>query len=418
MLSDDELARPVDTLLRLVDRNRRIHEVECLNLNPAANVMNPAAEALLSSTLGTRPSLGLPGDKYETGLEAVERIEVLAADLARRVFRADHVELRLPSGAMANLVTFLAVGRPGAAMIAPPASVAGHVTHHTPGAAGLIGLVVHDAPVDADRYSIDVDATALLAREVRPVLITVGGSLNLRHHPVPALREIADEVGATLLFDAAHLSGPIAGGRWPNPLEQGAHVMTMSTYKSLAGPPAGLVATDDTGLAERIVSVVFPGVTANFDVANTAALARTLVDWEAIGADYAAETIAAAAVLAAELEQLGVPVYRPDDGDVPTHSHAFAVDATELGGGDAAARRLRRANLLVSSIGTPRGTAPGDAVRVGTNEAVRWGLTREHMPRLAELFAAAWSGRDDRLPELADEVSAFRAPFDQVCFTI
>ena len=268
---DAEVAARLEAL---ATENARIHDAECFNLNPATNVMNPAAEALLARGLGSRPSLGHPGDKYETGLEAAEEIEVIAAELAAEIFRADHVELRVFSGAMANLYAFMALARPGDAIIAPPPAIGGHVTHHAAGCAGLYGLVTHPAPVDPAGYTVDVPALAELADRVRPKLITIGGSLNLFPHPVAELRAVADAVGATLLFDAAHLSGPIAGGAWPNPLDEGAHLVTMSTYKSLGGPPGGLIVTRDAGLAERLDRIAFPGMTANFDVGRVAALAR------------------------------------------------------------------------------------------------------------------------------------------------
>ena len=112
------------------------------------------------------------------------------------------------------------------------------------------------------------------------------------------VRQIADEVGAIVLFDAAHLSGLIAGGVWPNPLVAGAHVMTMSTYKSLGGPPAGLLVTTDATIAERVDAIAFPGLTANFDAANTAALAVTLLDWQEQGHEHATTMVGAAEALA------------------------------------------------------------------------------------------------------------------------
>jgi len=159
------------------------------------------------------------------GLEAVERIEVIAAELADETFGARYAEIRVAAGSMANLYAFMATCAPGDAIIAPPASIGGHVTHHAAGAAGLLGLTIHPAPVDAANYTVDVEALRAQAKALRPKLITIGGSLNLFPHPVPALRAIADEVGAKLLFDGAHLAGLIAGGAWPNPLAEGAHLL-------------------------------------------------------------------------------------------------------------------------------------------------------------------------------------------------
>ncbi len=226
---------PQDILSRLEDlaeENRRIHESDCFNLNPATNVMNPRAEALLSSGIGSRPSLGYPGDKYEMGLEAIEEIEVIAAALAAEVFDAQYAEIRVPSGAIANLYGFMATCKPGDAIIVPPASIGGHVTHHLDGCAGLFGLNIHHAPVEADGYTVDLDGLRALAKKQNPKLITIGGSLNLFEHPVAAIRGIADEVGAKVMFDAAHQCGIIAGKAWSDPLKEGAHFMNMSTYNT------------------------------------------------------------------------------------------------------------------------------------------------------------------------------------------
>ncbi len=124
----------------LITRNREIHEDECFNLNPATNVMNPKAERALASGLGSRPSLGYPGDKYEMGLEAIEEIEVICAELCAEVFHAKYAEIRVASGALSNLYAFMATCQPGDAIIVPPASIGGHVTHHQSGCAGLYGL--------------------------------------------------------------------------------------------------------------------------------------------------------------------------------------------------------------------------------------------------------------------------------------
>ena len=392
----------------LVERNRAIHDRECINLNPASNVMNPRAEALLAAGLGTRASLGHPGDKYEMGLEAIEEIEVIASELARRLIGASFVELRVPSGSLANLYAFMATCRPGDAIVVPPASIGGHVTHQAAGAAGWYGLEIHECPADPSSFSLDLDALTELAERVRPALITVGTSLNLVPHPVPEIRRIADGVGARVMFDAAHACGMIVGGVWPNPLREGAHLMTMSTYKSLGGPPGGLVATDDAELAARLDAIAYPGLTANFDVAKTAALTITLLDWLAVGPAYARTMAATASALAAELEQRGLPVFRTGRG--PTSSHQLAIDATGWGGGHRAAQRLRTGNLLASAIGLPE-REPGAGLRLGTPEIARFGMTAGDMPELAGLIVAGLRGDPT---EVAPRASELRRRFPTV----
>ncbi|MBV8651483.1 MAG: DegT/DnrJ/EryC1/StrS family aminotransferase, partial [Alphaproteobacteria bacterium] len=296
-----EVAAALDEIERLTAENRRIHDRDCINLNPATNVMNPRAEALLAAGLGTRPSLGYPGDKYEMGLEAIERIEVMAAALAAEIFEARFAEIRVPSGAIANLYVYAAAAKPGDAVIVPPAAIGGHITHHRPGAAGIYGVESHPAPIDAASYSVDVDKLRAQARSIRPKVIAIGGSLNLFPYPIAAIRDIADEVGAKVLFDAAHLSGMIAGKEWQQPLKEGAHVMTMSTYKSLGGAPSGLIVTDDAELAERLDRIAYPGLTANSDAGKAAALAVTMLDWKIHGRAYATAMKAAARALAESL---------------------------------------------------------------------------------------------------------------------
>lgn len=404
-----------DLVEGLVVESHRIHDVECLNLNPATNVMNPRAEALLSRGLGSRASLGHPGEKYETGLEAIEQIEVVAAELSAEVFGASYAEVRVGSGALANLYAFMATCRPGETIVAPPPDIGGHVTHHAGGAAGLYGLRTLSAPGDPETYSVDLAALADLVRAERPRLVTVGGSLNLFPHPVAEIRAIADEVGAMVLFDAAHLCGMVAGGVWPNPLDQGAHLVTMSTYKSLGGPPGGLVVTRDAALAERLDSIAYPGLTANSDAGRIAALAMTMVDWSAVGHDYAAAMAANARRLAEELLALDVPVFTTGRG--ATTSHQLAVRAAEYGGGQTASRRLRRAHLLTCGIGLPDPPVTGDlnGLRIGTPELTRLGMGESDMATLASFVAR---GLRSETPErVGAEVTEWRSDFTRVGFT-
>ena len=348
--------------------------------------------------------------------KAIEQIEVVAAELVAKVFGARYAEIRVASGAVANLYAFLATCEPGDTIVAPPPDIGGHVTHHAGGSAGRYRLRTVPAPVSAGGYTVGVDALRALAREVRPRLITIGGSLNLYPHPVGAVREIADEVGARVLFDAAHLCGLIAGRAWQQPLAEGAHLVTFSTYKSLGGPAGGAVVTNDPELAQRLDAIAFPGLTANFDAGKAAALAVTMIDWKVAGAAYAAAMVETAGRLADELARAGLPVFCGVHG--PTRSHQFALRARRWGGGQRAARLLRRSNLLTCGIGLPGEPVEDDlnGLRIGTPEVVRRGMRPGDMPDLAALIARGLDP-DRGAPAVAAEVSAWRRRFGGVHYT-
>jgi glycine hydroxymethyltransferase len=421
-----------DALQAALDAELAAHERwvdhECISLIAGTNVMNPAAAKYLAHTIGSRPSLGWPGDKYETGLAHAERIEVMTTELLKRVFRCDFAEHRVASGSIANLYAYMATCEPGDTVVAFPAAFAGHVTHHAAGAAGLYRLRVLEMPMEAAAMSIDLDALRALARRERPRLMIVGGSMCLYAYPVREVRAIADEVGATLMYDAAHMSGLIAGGTFQQPLEEGAHLMTASTYKSFGGPPSGMVLTNDAAIARKLDLIAHPGLTANFDLGRTAALAAACLDLVGHGADYARACIDNARALAAALRAEGCPVFAATAGPNAgrdTDSQFVAVPAAALPaaarhpkdaprgfGGTAASRLVEPANLLTTGIEIPAAPIAGDqnAVRLGTQEITRWGFEPAHMPRLASLLARAWvKGEDPR--SLREEVVAWRRGF-------
>ncbi len=341
---------------------------------------------------------------------------MIAAELCAEVFDAQFAEIRVPSGAIANLYGFMATCKPGDTIIAPPASVGGHVTHHVAGCAGLYGLKTVYAPVNADGYTVDVDALRALAQKVRPKLITIGSSLNLFEHPVREVRAIAEEVGAKVMFDAAHQCGIIAGRAWKNPLNEGAHFMTMSTYKSLGGPAGGIIVTNDADIAERLDAIAFPGMTANFDAAKSAALAIGMLDWREYGVAYAAEMIAVAQAFAVALDAEGLPVFAKAHGF--TQSHQFAMEAAGFGGGQAASKKLRKAGFLACGIGLPIDPVEGDmnGLRFGTPELVRWGVTADRVGEIAGLVARALRSNDPA--SVAEEMRKLRGEFTNIHFVL
>lgn len=399
----------------LLAAHEQLMDHECISLYAGTNIPSPRARRCASSTVGSRPSLGYPGDKYETGLRHAEQIEILASEILRRLFDCQYVEFRVGSGSLANLYAYMACARPGDTIMALPEEAGGHVTHHRAGAAGLYGLSVHRIPWDAEGMTVDLAALQRDARRLAPRLIILGGSLVLQPYPVAEVRRIADEVGAYLMFDAAHVAGLIAGRAFPSPLEDGAHVMTCSTYKSFGGPASGLVLTDSPELAERIDHVAYPGLTANFDLARTAALVVAAADLIEFGRDYAQTCIANAQALAAALAAEGCPVRKA--GSAFTASHHVAVEAAGFGGGTTLARRLERANILSSGIGLPSAPVAGDynGLRLGTQEVTRWGFEPADMKDVARLMARVMIAQEP--PEqVKDDVVALRAGFQALRF--
>jgi glycine hydroxymethyltransferase len=403
-LAQVEAALPGDTAGALVAavaaaaRHARRLEDECLLLYAGTNVPSPLVASLHAAALASQPSMGYPGDKYQAGLEPLDEVEVAAAGAVARLLGARFAELRPTSATLANLAVYTALAQPGDTIAVLPDWAGGHLSHHAIGAAGVRGLRV--APLPYDAAALDVDLAALpgfLAREA-PVLVVVGASLMLFPH---RLREIADAVrasGARLLYDASHVAGLIAEGRFQGPLAEGADLMTFSTYKSFAGPPGGAIVTDDEALAARVAGAVYPGLTANYDVARLPALTAAALEHEHAAGAYADQCMASAAALARVLAAAGLPVLGAARGF--TASHHVAVDARPYGGGKAAALALAEHGLLLSEIGIPGDAAGG--LRFGTQAITRQGFTADDMPAIADAVAAVLLGGD------APDVAAIR----------
>jgi glycine hydroxymethyltransferase len=189
----------------------------------------------------------------------------------------------------------------------------------------------------------------------------------------------------------------------------------MSTYKSLGGPPSGLIVTNDADLARKLDAIAYPGLTANFDAAKSASLAITLLDWKAHGRAYAQMMAQTAKALADALVERQVPVFARDRGI--TTSHQFAIEAAPYGGGQAAAKRLREVNILSCGIGLPIAPVAGDVngLRLGTPEIVRFGMTAADMPELAGYIAEGLSGARPA-EAVARDVTALRSRFTKLHF--
>ncbi|REE99185.1 serine hydroxymethyltransferase [Thermomonospora umbrina] len=383
-LSADGVARTVEGALR---EHARQFDDEGIVLYAGTNAMSGAARRAAEAPVGGRPSMGWPGEKYQAGLDRLDLLEVLTPALVARLVGARFAEVRSHSATMANLAVYTALTEPGDTIAVLPERAGGHTSHHAAGAPGVRGLRVVELPYDVDAYDVDLDALPGFLRSERPRLVVIGASLLLFPHRIAAIKEVVSEAGASLLYDASHMAGLVAAGRFQRPLTEGADLLTFSTYKSFGGPPGGVIATDDAALAERTSDAVFPGLTANYDAGRLAPLAVTAAEILDDGGAYADRCVAAARSFASALAEEGFTVAGADRGF--TDSHHVAVDVAALGGGRAAMARLAEAGVYLSAIGLPwqRDGEPDRGLRIGTQEVVRRGLGDADLRRVAALMA-------------------------------
>jgi glycine hydroxymethyltransferase len=386
-LTDLSVAGVTETVTAALAAHTRQFDDEGIVLYAGTNVMSEAARRAAETAVSSRPSMGWPGEKYQAGLDQLDTLEVLAPALVARLVGARFAEVRSHSATLANLAVYTSLTEPGDTIAVLPERAGGHTSHHAVGAPGIRGLRVVDLPYDPEAYDVDLAALPGFLAGERPRVVVIGASLLLFPHRIEAIRAAADEAGAVLLYDASHMAGLVAAGRFQRPLAEGARLLTFSTYKSFGGPPGGAIATDDPALAEKVSEAIFPGLTANYDVGRLGPLAVTAAEILADGGAYADRCIANARALAAALHDEGLTVAGAGRGF--TDSHHVAVDVAALGGGRAAMARLAAAGIYLSAIGLPW-QAPGEpdrGLRIGTQEVTRRGLGPDELRVVAGWMA-------------------------------
>ena len=370
---------------------------------------NAPVAAVHDAEAGMRPSLGHPGEKLQPGLGDLEVLEVLTTRAVASAIRARYADVRVPSATIANLAAYAALTEVGAVTAALPRWAGGHDNHHVEGGAGIRGHRVVELPYDAAAFDVDVAALPAFLERERPALIALGGSLMLFPHRLEEIVPLAHAAGARVLYDASHMAGLIAGGRFQDPLADGVDVVTFSTYKSFGGPPGGAIAASDPEVAARVSATVHPGLTANYDAGRFRALHIAAAELLANGPAYAAGCIDAARALAQALHAEGLHVAGAARGF--TESHHVAVALPESMTGEWAVGRLARAGMYLSAARVPGPDGPVAALRLGTQELVRRGFGADDMAAVAALIARVLAGGE--APEdVRPDVAAMRRARD------
>ena len=382
-----------------------------INLIASENYASNAVLEAQGSVLTNKYAEGYPGRRYYGGCEHVDATESLAIERARALFGADHANVQPHSGAQANMAAYFASLSPGDTVMGMSLDHGGHLTHGSPVnfSAKLYKFVPYQ--VDRELELIDYEEAGRLAEEHRPKLIVAGATAYTRIIDFPRFRQIADEVGAKLMVDMAHIAGLIAAGEHPSCVPH-AQIVTSTTHKTLRGPRGGLIlSTSD--MARDIDRAVFPN-TQGGPLEHVIA-AKAVAFGEAMGPEFVEYQKAIRANARALAGGLLEGCLRLVSGG--TDNHMVLVDLTPLGiTGRQAEDALSAANIVVNRNAIPYDPKPprvASGIRVGTPAVTSRGFGVTEMGRVAQLIIRTLSNIEDEVPrrEVRDEVLSLCARF-------
>jgi glycine hydroxymethyltransferase len=384
---------------------------DSINLIASENITSTTVREALASDLSHRYAEGLPCERLYEGCEYIDTIENMAIDLSKKLFNAEHANVQPNSGVVANLASFFALTKPNDLLMALNVPVGGHISHAEVSAAGIRGLRILSHPFDNERMNVDADAMKREIIKNKPKVVLLGGSLFLFPHPVEDAKEAADEVGAKVMYDGAHVLGLIAGGKFQDPLKEGADLLVGSTHKTFPGPQGGIMLTTNE-LKDTIDEAVFPGVVSNHHLHHVAALGIALAEMLEFGRDYADQIVKNAKALAQSLYELDFDVLCEDQGF--TESHQVAMDVKKIGSAAKMAKDMEANNIILNKNLLPwddrKRTDDPSGIRVGTQEITRRGLKEAQMAEVAEFIKKV--AMDNK--NVKNEVSEFMSHYTKV----
>lgn len=370
----------------LSDCNERLAQLttQRVMLYAGANLPSARAMAAYNPALASYPAMGPAFGKEQPETELVSKLELLASELAMKLFKAAWAEVRLPSCTLANLAIFHAYCRPGDKVLAPAAEHGGHLSQRRGGTAQLAGLVVDDLPFDTSNCRLDTVGTVALIERIRPKLVILGRSIMLKADDIAPVVEAAQAVGAKTLFDASHVAGLIAGGTYPNPFDAGVDLISSSTYKTLPGRPQGIVLGRRPEDAEALRGLLDTAMLANYDAGRLPSLCVTLNEVLADDGAYARNILANSAALHRALLDAGLSVCGADG--TQAHTHQLLLPLSRNADPRPVMLALQAHGILIGTCVDP--TLPGGhALRLGTQFITRQGFSLPHMAEVAGLLA-------------------------------
>ncbi|MGT2767702.1 serine hydroxymethyltransferase [Streptococcus ictaluri] len=392
------------------EEDRQEHNIELI---ASENMVSKAVMQAQGSVLTNKYAEGYPGKRYYGGTECVDIVENLAIERARELFQASYANVQPHSGSQANAAAYMALLEAGDTVLGMDLAAGGHLTHGSP--VNFSGKTYHFVGYSLNQETEMLDYQAILeqAKVVKPKLIVAGASAYSRTIDFAKFRAIADQVGAYLMVDMAHIAGLVAAGLHPNPVPY-AHITTSTTHKTLRGPRGGLILTNDEQLAKKIDSAIFPGLQGG--PLEHVIAAKAVAFKEALDPrfkDYAQKVIDNTAAMAT--------VFAKDDRfrliSGGSDNHVFLVDVTKvISSGKAAQDLLDEVNITLNKNAIPFETLSPfktSGIRIGCAAITSRGMGVKECEAIAELIIKALVNHDrtEILDDVRQEVRAITDAF-------
>ncbi|MBT2655513.1 serine hydroxymethyltransferase [Bacillus sp. ISL-18] len=377
-------------------RNEQQRQLQTLELIASENFVSPDVLEAMGSVMTNKYAEGYPGKRYYGGCEVVDVAEQTAIDRVKELFGAKYANVQPHSGAQANFAVFFALLQPGDKVMGMNLSQGGHLTHGSPVSVSGKWFDIVSYGVREDTQLIDYDELEAIANKEKPKLIIAGASAYPREIDFARFREIADQVGAKLMVDMAHIAGLVAAGQHPSPVPY-ADVVTSTTHKTLRGPRSGIILTNDEEIIKAINKSVFPGIQGGPHMHIIAAKAVAFKEaLQPSFKEYAKQVIDNAATLGETLKNEGAALVSGG-----TDNHIVLVDLRPWNlTGKAAEKLLEEAGITVN-----KNTIPYDpekpfvtsGIRMGTAALTTRGMKQDEMVRIGKVIASVLKSKGDQV---------------------
>ena len=395
LAQDPEVGKGIELELKRQQRN--------IELIASENIVSEAVLVAAGSVLTNKYAEGYSGKRYYGGCECIDIVETLAVERAKKLFGANFANVQAHAGANANHAVYVALCQPGDTVMGMNLDHGGHLSHGSPVNESGKNYNIVPYGLNPETEMIDYDELRRIALECRPKMIIAGASAYPRIIDFKKFREVADEAGAYLMVDMAHIAGLVAAGEHPSPMPY-AHVVTTTTHKTLRGPRGGLILTNDEAIAKKINSAIFPG-TQGGPLEHIIA-AKAVAFGEALKPEFKAyqhQIVVNAKVLADELLRYGFDLVSGG-----TDNHLMLVDLRNFNvTGKEMEKRLDEVYITVNKNKIPNDPQPAtltSGIRVGTPAVTTRGFKEEDMKKVAELIYLAASDFEAKADYIRGEV--------------